>query len=154
MKRITRATLKALTALPRQKEKSHALPPPHNQRRAGVREADTLRAVLSVLSMGGHWHRRIEVQGVMTHNKGRDFMRPSRMQGFPDVIALVDRRLWGIEVKAPGGRLSGPQAQTLAELQAAGGVSLVVVSLDTFSRVLAGRIAVSSLPLCAGIPAA
>jgi|GEM_PF-3475479 len=158
MKRITRATLKhstkALPAIPRQKEKSHALPPPLNQRRPGVREADTLRAVLSVLSMGGHWHRRVEVQGVMTHSHGRDFMRPSRMQGFPDVIALVEGIVWGIEVKAPGGRLTGSQAQTLAELQAAGGVSLVVVSVDTFSHVLSGRIAVSSLPLCAGIPAA
>ena len=145
---------KALSALPRQKEKSHALPPPLNQRIPGAREADTLRAVLSVLSMSGHWHRRVEVQGVMTHSKGGDFLRPSRMQGFPDVIALVAGRAGGIAVKAPGGRLSGLQAQTLAALQAAGAVSLVVVSIDTFSRVLAGRIAVSSLPLCAGIPAA
>ena len=104
--------------------------------------------------MVGHWHRPVEVQGVMTHSKGKDFLRPSRMQGFPDVITLIAGRAWGIEVKAPGGRLSGLQAQTLAELQAAGGVSLVVVNVDTFSRVLSGRIAVSSLPLCAGIPAA
>jgi hypothetical protein len=139
----------------RAKVTTFALPAPYNKRRVGCREADTLRAVLSVLNARGIWHRRIEVQGVMTHLSGREsFLRPSRMQGLPDVIAVVGGQLWGIEVKASGGRVAAVQAGTLREISAAGGVGVIVVDASALALVLQAPERLASLSLCQGVPVA
>lgn len=131
-----------------------ALPAPYSTRVPGLLEAGILRGVLSVLTLRRVWHRRIEVQGVLTHKHERTFLRPSRMQGLPDVIAIVGGRMWGLEAKAPGGRLSALQAEALAGIRDAGGVALVVVDPSRLGEVLAGRRSTADLPTCAGIPVA
>lgn len=40
--------------------------------------------------------------------------------GFPDIVAVRGERVLFIELKAEGGRLSGPQREWLAELERAG----------------------------------
>ena len=147
--------LPCLATKAKPRTRSFALPEPYNLRREGYREADLLRAVLAVLGASGAWHRRIEVQGVMTRAPGReDFLRPSRMQGLPDVVALKEGKMWGIEVKAPGGRVTEAQARTLRELGAAGGIGIVVVEPQILARVLRAPERLGGLPTCQGIPVA
>ena len=129
-----------------------SLPAPYTRRVPGHLEASILRGVLAVLAMRRVWHRRIEVQGVLTHTPGGAVLRPSRMQGLPDVIAIVDGRMWGLEAKAPGGRLSAHQAEALSGIREAGGVGLVVVEPSRLDEVLANRRSTATLPTCAGIP--
>ena len=91
----------------------------------------------------------------MTRAPGReDFLRPSRMQGLPDVVALKGGRMWGIEVKAPGGRVSETQAKTLLEIGAAGGIGIVVVEPQILAQILRAPERLGSLPTCLGIPVA
>jgi hypothetical protein len=73
------------------------------------------------------------------------------MQGLPDVIAIVNGRMWGLEAKAPGGRLSALQAEALAGIRDAGGVALVVVDPSHFEEILTGKRSTADLPTCAGI---
>ena len=51
-------------------------------------------------------------------------------KGIPDRIAVKDGRFYGIEVKAPRGRMSEFQASFRDELVAAGGVYIEARSLD------------------------
>lgn len=52
---------------------------------------------------------------------------PYSRQGIPDICAVIDGHFFGFEVKRPeGGRLSPVQAQTIKQINAAGGTALVV----------------------------
>jgi hypothetical protein len=50
--------------------------------------------------------------------------------GVPDVIAIKDGRTYGLEVKAPGGRLSAAQRSAHAALRAAGASVVTSYCLD------------------------
>jgi hypothetical protein len=50
--------------------------------------------------------------------------------GVPDVIAVKDGRIYGLEVKAPGGRLSAAQRSAHAALRVAGATVTTCYSLD------------------------
>jgi hypothetical protein len=50
--------------------------------------------------------------------------------GVPDVIAVRDGRTYGLEVKAPGGRLTAAQNAAHAALRAAGATVVTSYSLD------------------------
>jgi hypothetical protein len=50
--------------------------------------------------------------------------------GVPDLIAVKDGRTYGLEVKAPGGRLSAAQRSAHAALRAAGANVVTSYSLD------------------------
>jgi hypothetical protein len=58
--------------------------------------------------------------------------------GLPDVIAIHDGRVHGLEIKAPGGQISAPQLATLAQMREAGAVVAVAVGLDQALRQLEG----------------
>lgn len=51
--------------------------------------------------------------------------------GVCDLIAIKDSRAFGLELKAPGGRLSAAQRQTIGEMKAAGVVVAVESDLDS-----------------------
>lgn len=52
---------------------------------------------------------------------------PYSRQGIPDICAIIDGHFFGFEVKRPdNGRLSPVQAQTIKQINAAGGTALVV----------------------------
>ena len=52
---------------------------------------------------------------------------PYSRQGIPDICAIIDGHFFGFEVKRPeGGELSPVQAQTIKQINAAGGTALVV----------------------------
>lgn len=56
--------------------------------------------------------------------------------GIPDIVACVDGRFVGLEVKQPGGKLSRLQEITLGRIRAAGGVAAMVTSVEEARRVL------------------
>lgn len=62
--------------------------------------------------------------------------------GIPDIIACFDGRFYAFEVKQPGGRLTRLQEVTLEKLRAAGGVAVMVTSVDEVKRALTGKGAV------------
>ena len=52
---------------------------------------------------------------------------PYSRQGIPDICAIINGHYFGFEVKRPdNGRLSPVQAQTIKQINAAGGTALVV----------------------------
>ena len=59
--------------------------------------------------------------------------------GIPDIIACMDGRFYAFEVKRPGGRLSRLQDVTLKKIEAAGGVAVMVTSVDEVKKALAGK---------------
>lgn len=62
--------------------------------------------------------------------------------GIPDIIACIDGRFYAFEVKQPGGRITRLQEVTLEKLRAAGGVAVIVTSVDEVKRALTGKGAV------------
>lgn len=50
--------------------------------------------------------------------------------GTPDLIACVDGRFIALEVKAPKGRVSAIQRHRMEQIQAAGGIAVVVRSVE------------------------
>ena len=56
--------------------------------------------------------------------------------GVPDILALRAGRLYALELKAPGGRLSDAQHDMLAALKAAGAETAVAWGLDDALEVL------------------
>lgn len=57
-------------------------------------------------------------------------------KGLPDLFALHNGVLYGIEVKAPKGKVSDHQADFLVQLNRAGAVPIVARSLDDVMRVI------------------
>jgi hypothetical protein len=58
--------------------------------------------------------------------------------GVPDVLAIKDGRTFAIELKAPGGRLTGNQRATLSAMLKAGVQVAVADSLDAALALLEG----------------
>ena len=59
--------------------------------------------------------------------------------GIPDIIACIDGRFYAFEVKQPGGRLTRLQDVTLNKIKAAGGVAVMVTSVDEVKQALAEK---------------
>lgn len=59
--------------------------------------------------------------------------------GIPDIIACIGGKFYAFEVKQPGGRLSRLQEVTLKKIEAAGGVAVMVTSVDEVKKALAGK---------------
>ena len=58
--------------------------------------------------------------------------------GIPDIIACIDGRFYGFEVKAEGGKPTKLQEATIRKILAAGGTALVVRSVDEVRTALDG----------------
>jgi hypothetical protein len=58
--------------------------------------------------------------------------------GVPDVCAIRGGRFYGLELKAPKGRLSPSQVLTLEHIETAGGICEVTYSLDAALACLEG----------------
>jgi len=59
--------------------------------------------------------------------------------GVPDVIAIHQGRVYGLELKAEGGKPTPKQVETIAAMQMAGAITGVAVGLDEALRWLEGR---------------
>ena len=96
-------------------------------------ESDVLRTCLAVLSLKGVFHWRNN-SGAYEQEGGR-FVRYG-FKGSSDIIALHPDggRLWAIEVKRPGGRLSDAQVSFLRSVRMHGGVATVAESPEDVLR--------------------
>lgn len=56
--------------------------------------------------------------------------------GIPDIIACVDGRFYGFEVKTETGKLTKLQEATIRKINEAGGSAAVVRSVDDVRRIL------------------
>ena len=92
----------------------------------GLREHEIQRQILEWLELKHIFHWRNNVGAMKTLRGFIRFGTP----GSPDIFALWNGVLWGIEVKNEKGRLSILQATFGARLAAAGGNYLVARSLD------------------------
>lgn len=85
----------------------------------------------------GHAEEQIQAAVVLHLSRGtRNAGEAGRFKalgvkaGVPDLLVLRAGQLYGLELKAPGGRLSDAQREMLAELQAAGAQTAVEFGLD------------------------
>ena len=107
--------------------RSYGLPPPWNRKHQWT-EKDVYRGVEDTLKHHAQWWKKIETKGMLAGGGGNLRMIPSKMKGMPDYIALIDGDFWAIECKKAQGRLKSEQKQTLEEIEAAGGVSVIIVT--------------------------
>lgn len=109
------------------------------RRAAATPENAVVKACLAYLALRGIFAYRNNTGAFAgTHNGKRRFVRFGAL-GAPDIIAVVRGRYVGIEAKRPGGgRLSPAQLAFHANLRAAGGVALVVRSVDELIEALEG----------------
>lgn len=56
--------------------------------------------------------------------------------GLPDLIGVIDGRMFGLEIKRPGLKATPLQAATLVRIRDAGGIGEVVTSWDEAREVL------------------
>jgi hypothetical protein len=56
--------------------------------------------------------------------------------GVPDVIAIHEGRCYALEIKAPGGRATPKQLETIAAMEAAGAFTAIAEGLDRALAVL------------------
>lgn len=57
--------------------------------------------------------------------------------GIPDIIACINGRFYGFEVKTEDGRTTKLQESTIRKIKNAGGIALVVRSVDEVKAVIA-----------------
>lgn len=111
------------------KATSWPLPKPYN-RPNGEHERDILRAILAELRRLGCVAERIDVQGkILWSGDGEGRLVSTQMVGLPDIIGCKEGRFLALEVKRPGGRVSGDQIGALQRLQASG--ALVCLACGT-----------------------
>ena len=60
--------------------------------------------------------------------------------GIPDIIACVDGRFYGFEVKTATGKPTALQEATIQKILAAGGTAVVVRSVDEVRSILEGSV--------------
>lgn len=64
---------------------------------------------------------------------------PYSPAGIPDIIACVDGRFVGLEVKQPGGKLTLIQEATLRKITEAGGTAHMVTCVEDVSRIVSQK---------------
>lgn len=60
--------------------------------------------------------------------------------GIPDIIACVDGRFYGFEVKTATGRPTALQEATIRKILAAGGTAVIVRSVDEVRSIIEGSV--------------
>lgn len=89
------------------------------------------RAVMQWLQLNGHYCSRIQSQGQYNPTLKR-WTKSTVRRGIGDVTTIIKGRSVMIEIKAGKDRLSGHQLKTQKQVEASGGVYLVVRSFDQF----------------------
>ena len=75
-----------------------------------------------------------QIRGVLKRIPGlwyyNAWQGPMSKKGIPDIMGCYRGRLFGIEVKGPGGTVSKEQAERIAEIRDAGGIAIVARSAE------------------------
>jgi hypothetical protein len=92
---------------------------------------DLTKCVLDFLKMKGSYCGRTNTTGTYSAKLGR-FINSGATRGQSDLNAIVDGRSWQIELKIGRDALSSHQVKVQEQVQAAGGLYLVVKSFTDF----------------------
>ena len=97
-----------------------------------VKDANSLtQTVKRCLELHGCYVTRVQSQGQWNQALGR-FTRSTTTKGTADLHAVINGRHVSIEIKWGKDRLSADQRKAAQQIQAAGGLYLVVKEYDTF----------------------
>jgi hypothetical protein len=99
---------------------------------------DLTKAIVHYLSLNGYEVWRQNTTGLYDPQKGVFRKNPQQKIGIPDIIGYrkADGKFIGVEIKTGSDTLSLPQQIFLRELRAAGGIAMVVGSVDEFLEAL------------------
>lgn len=95
-----------------------------------ISEANVKKAVFHYLNVKGHFWWPINNTGIW-HPEKKTFMRSRTLRpGVSDAMALLNGKLYAIELKSSTGRLRGSQEEFKRGVEENGGVYLVVRSVE------------------------
>lgn len=98
-----------------------------------ISEKHTQKAILDYLKYKKIFHYRQNSGAFKTESGG--YMRTASVSGLPDIVAIKDGLYIGLEVKTEIGRQSKEQREIQNRITAAGGLYLVVRSLDDVRKI-------------------
>ncbi len=102
------------------------------------RETDLCNACLTLLKLRGVFCWRSNTAGIKRRDRaGREFWAAPGMRGVADLIGVLPGgKFLAVETKTAAGKLSPEQAAFLDNIRAAGGVAVVIRSLDEMVTLL------------------
>ncbi len=102
------------------------------------RETDLCNACLQLLRLRGIYAWRQNVSGIKRRDRaGREFWAAPGLRGVADLIGVLPGgKFLAVETKTAAGKLSPEQAAFLDNIRAAGGVAVVIRSLDELVSLL------------------
>ena len=98
-----------------------------------ISEKHIQKAILDYLAFKKIFHYRQNSGAFKTESGG--YMRTASVSGLPDIVAIKDGLYIGLEVKTATGKQSKEQREIQNRITAAGGLYLVVRSLDDVRKI-------------------
>ena len=99
-----------------------------------IREKDIQKSILDYLRFRRIFCWKNNTVGIYKKDTGHYI--PSQSVGSPDIFAVKDAKIYGIEVKAKGGKLSEKQRKWAWDFEEAGGIYLLAYSLEDLKKVV------------------
>ncbi len=102
-----------------------------------IKEKDIVRSILDYLEFRKifHWRNNTGATIITRQSGKKDFYRFGAV-GSPDIFAVIDGKIYGIEVKTLTGVQSENQKLWQKDFEKAGGIYLLIRSLDELIKVL------------------
>lgn len=100
-------------------------------KRGTPKESEIQKAILDYLTLRRVFHYRNNSGAFVDANK--HFYRFGAL-GSPDIVAVMKGQYVGIEVKRQGGKQSDGQKEFQQQLEAAGGLYILAMSIDDVER--------------------
>lgn len=91
-------------------------------------ESQIQKVIMEYLTAKRIFHFKVNTTGIYKQSTGSYI--PSGSVGCPDIIAIMNGKFIGIEVKAPKGKVSEAQKKFGEKIESAGGVYIVARSVD------------------------
>jgi len=123
------------------REATYSLPKPFNKKPpSNLKESAVQKEIYDFLKktfpVADVW--RIEGGAKLAHAGGSMAMLPSTGKGRPDIQMIHDGKIYGLEIKIPGGRVKACQITVLERMQANGAIVAIVTSLKGAIEVMYG----------------
>ena len=121
--------------------KTIPLPSPFNRTVPGVTEALIKKHAMASLKPVCSWLLRVNTEMLLRFTTGDCAnAHTNPMRGCPDVLAIINGIFFGIELKKPGGRLSGAQYTHLSEIHSSpNSMGVIILTKTGIDDMLAGR---------------